>query len=95
MSFLIVANLLIEAFFRYVTFPPETALDVGFYYYQKLPTEADCEGLATILKNIARSYSNTTSSGLVFRTLVLDYTKKTTSNISFGMFGDNFGESAD
>ena len=87
--------MLIEAFFRYVTFPPETALDVGFYYYRKLPTEADCEGLATILKNIARSYSNTTSSGLVFRTLVLDYTKKTTSNISFGMFGDNFGESAD
>ncbi len=90
-EFLAVGN-----FFRYVTFPPEAAVHVTLSFESEFPMnpEANGERYAAILRNIAKSYSNASSSNIVFKNLVVDY-PHTDPRLCIGMFDGVFEESAD
>ncbi|KJA19509.1 hypothetical protein HYPSUDRAFT_44276 [Hypholoma sublateritium FD-334 SS-4] len=82
-------------FFRYVTVSPGAAVRIVLSQNYTDCQETDAALFATVLRNIARSYSNPASSGLPFKTLVVDHPAASIAVIHLGLFNDIFGESAE
>ncbi|KJA12810.1 hypothetical protein HYPSUDRAFT_60198 [Hypholoma sublateritium FD-334 SS-4] len=89
--------LAVEFFFRYVTFPPETAVHVTLSFGSEFPMDPEANGVRFVgtLKNMAKSYSNAASSNIVFKNLVVDYPQGAEPRLCVGMFDGIFEESAD
>ncbi|KJA19510.1 hypothetical protein HYPSUDRAFT_44278 [Hypholoma sublateritium FD-334 SS-4] len=84
----------VETFFRCATFSPDAAVHVRCSQHKEQRPRTDAAHFATILTNIARSYSNPVSAALPFKTLVVEPGYYIMS-IHFALFNDVFGESAE